>query len=80
MRRAAIREWQQAHHALAKAVLDEAQDLAPAWNRVTRARGRLMNIELSTPQKLEYMRNYMEKRRAAKAQAESPTPEGSPNG
>jgi hypothetical protein len=62
----AIREWQDAHHALARAALDEAQDIVPAWNRVARARGRLMNIELSTPAKLEYMKNYMLKPRAFK--------------
>lgn len=65
----AVREWQDAHHALAKAVLDEAQDLVPAWQRVTKARGRLMNIELSTPEKLAYMRKYMRRRAAAKAAA-----------
>ena len=78
----AVREWQEAHHALAKAVMSESQDIAVAWNRVSRARCRLMNVELSTPAKLEYMRLYMEKRREAKAQAQppAPEPEGSPNG
>ena len=77
--RQAVKEWQEAHHALAKAVLSESDDLVPVWNRVTSARRRLMQVQTAPLSKLEYMRRYMQQRRAAKAQAQPLEAEGMPD-